>query len=498
MLDGKSQGSPSPSDNVNSEAVKRYQSMAEEAVTRGDVRLATHLYLAAFEQAAQGEHTSNEDALHSLRSAWNLACRLKERALAEYIFECLEPYLTSDESMDYAEELQSLALDKLEEFGLSREEIAEMAETITEDFLNLDNNASIKLSKTSVPNIFTGKLQKLPVSLEKKKVTSAPAEQKPSEEEDEEAKLETANNERVTYKDLHGFASTIEKMHSLGVGVRQDDEYKDFVKMLNERHGIDRVSALQTYLFTSEAREDANQFLLATAGELGLPVVRMTMEDGPQGVPVLCVMTSPDFPMRLGWNKTMFEEPSILLLENLDLWTVPFSEGASEEPASLQMLSRGAREAIGMIHFAVQNPEVHVFATASREDEVAGFFYDLLEPIQVIEIKEPTRSEREDIWSHIEARHPSIRGLNREELIDLSAHMARYDIYMAAQEALEQAYKASLAKHVYVPVMIDNLYDKLAAYQPLESREYKQLEQNVLSDFRRELTHIDDLLKGGK
>ena len=42
----------------------------------------------------------------------------------------------------------------------------------------------------------------------------------------------------------------------------------------------------------------------------------------------------------------------------------------------------------------------------------------------------------------------------------------------------------------------DNLFDKLAAYQPLESAEYKALEQAVIDDFRRELDHLDDLLKG--
>ena len=42
----------------------------------------------------------------------------------------------------------------------------------------------------------------------------------------------------------------------------------------------------------------------------------------------------------------------------------------------------------------------------------------------------------------------------------------------------------------------DNLFDKLAAYQPLDSPEYKALEQAVVDDFRRELDHLDDLLKG--
>ena len=48
----------------------------------------------------------------------------------------------------------------------------------------------------------------------------------------------------------------------------------------------------------------------------------------------------------------------------------------------------------------------------------------------------------------------------------------------------------------YVPVTIDNLFEKLAAYQPLESTEYRALEDAVVEDFRRGLDgDLDDLLK---
>ena len=65
-----------------------------------------------------------------------------------------------------------------------------------------------------------------------------------------------------------------------------------------------------------------------------------------------------------------------------------------------------------------------------------------------------------------------------------------------AREAIEEAYKASLVARRYVPVTADNLFDKLAAYQPLDSDEYRALEDAVVRDFRRDLDHLDDLLKG--
>ena len=47
----------------------------------------------------------------------------------------------------------------------------------------------------------------------------------------------------------------------------------------------------------------------------------------------------------------------------------------------------------------------------------------------------------------------------------------------------------------YQPVTRENLFDKLAAYQPLESAEYAELEQIVVSDFSAELGDLDNLLK---
>ena len=47
----------------------------------------------------------------------------------------------------------------------------------------------------------------------------------------------------------------------------------------------------------------------------------------------------------------------------------------------------------------------------------------------------------------------------------------------------------------YVPVTRENLFEKLAAYQPLDSEEYLALEEAVVKDFRADLEHIDDLLK---
>ena len=115
--------------------------------------------------------------------------------------------------------------------------------------------------------------------------------------------------------------------------------------------------------------------------------------------------------------------------------------------------------------------------------------------MSIIDIDLPTPEERVEIWMDIAREHPSLRAVNRSDLVRYSASMPRYDIYMAAREAIEEAYKESLVARKYVSVTSENLFEKLAAYQPLESDEYHALEDEVVKGFRADLERIDDLLK---
>ena len=48
----------------------------------------------------------------------------------------------------------------------------------------------------------------------------------------------------------------------------------------------------------------------------------------------------------------------------------------------------------------------------------------------------------------------------------------------------------------YQPVTAQNIFEKLAAYQPLDSVEYRALEAEVIKDFQHDLDHLEDLLDG--
>lgn len=562
MLEDKDANSSPSQNNEFDSSCAAYLRRAVKACAAGDEELGLHLYLAAYEKGTRENGGADADAAFALRKAWVLAVKLKERSLAEYIFEKLEPLMDPNELAVCAGQLQSMALEKLEEFGLSREELQEMTDMISQDFLGLGGPARLmKVEHLTLPSASAAKRPPKPAapSAEPKSeadaaptpeaasdaapvhddapaasaeassdaaeepVESASASELPADpaeadgsaalvtldaqpdddaagkmaaEADESAVISSLEN--ITYKDLAGFDRTIKTMRDFGIGMQDDPEFQGLVTLLNYRHGLERMPAADSFLFRSPAREDAHRFMTATLGEIGLPAIRMHMEENLQGAPVLCVMAQADNHPRLNSARNAFEGPGVLMLEDLDLWEAPVVDADDDLGGFVYAtLSRGAREAINLIRSAVENPDVFVIASASDGRAIDGFFYDLLEPLTVVDIDYPDEDERRAIWLDILHDHPSMRGINLDDLVDFSAGMPRYDLYMAAREAIEDAYKTSLMHRNYVPVTTDNLFEKLAAYQPLDSKEYHALENAVVREFSRGLDgSIDDLLKG--
>lgn len=561
MLEDKDANSSPSQNNEFDSSCAAYLRRAVKACAAGDEELGLHLYLAAYEKGTRENGGADADAAFALRKAWVLAVKLKERSLAEYIFEKLEPLMDPNELAVCAGQLQSMALEKLEEFGLSREELQEMTDMISQDFLGLGGPARLmKVEHLTLPSASAAKRPAKPAasSVEPKPeadaastpeaasdvapvhddapaasaeassdaaeepVESASASEPPADpaeadgsaalvtldaqpddaagmmaaEADESAVISSLEN--ITYKDLAGFDRTIKTMRDFGIGMQDDPEFQGLVTLLNYRHGLERMPAADSFLFRSPAREDAHRFMTATLGEIGLPAIRMHMEENLQGAPVLCVMAQADNHPRLNSARNAFEGPGVLMLEDLDLWEAPVVDADDDLGGFVYAtLSRGAREAINLIRSAVENPDVFVIASASDGRAIDGFFYDLLEPLTVVDIDYPNEDERRAIWLDILHDHPSMRGINLDDLVEFSAGMPRYDLYMAAREAIEDAYKTSLMHRNYVPVTTDNLFEKLAAYQPLDSKEYHALENAVVREFSRGLDgSIDDLLKG--
>ena len=673
-----------------SEQPMDYLSKAAEACAAGDLTLGMHLYLAAYEKAAGDPATSTGVAVAALREAWHLACDLKERSMAEHVFEKLEPYLTRDEISECATALQNLALDRLEEYGFSREDLEDMAEAISQDFMGVDGSV-VKVEHITIPGAgmfgspdqlianvdvevkqveATEPAEAVPVNAalpenqggeladeqgqtDSSRIDEAPREgssdkdsRKPHlgvskvfnpyndypassegaswrsatnvgsgwnesigldgttvldsrfegfspvkkhEQTDDEAQVGESDAEPAptaeeskrpadatdakvsgpatpkaapaaqaapavpvapaapgasaasaapavptsptvpaapeksissasssipsmpdfasvepaafNYGSLVGYDEAVSIMRDYGFGLQHDRGFVSFVNMLNEQHGLNRMPAADTMLFRAPAIEDATRFVDATIGELGLPALRMSMEEGVQGMPVLCVTTDGNNRPRMNRQQNRFQGPAVLVIDELDMWRmpeVPENVEGGMNAFVLANMTRGAREAVNLIRSAVEDPDVFVLATSSMTGEVDPFFYEVLEPLTIVDIGNPNDKERGDIWAEIMQDHPSTRGLDAADLVRFSAGMARYDIYIAAREAVEEAYKTGLVQRGFVPVTSQNMLDKLASCQPFDSEEYRALEDRVVSDFVNSLDDLERLLGGAQ
>lgn len=581
-------GSSFQDQNAHSNSSQAYLQRAASAVEEGDIVLGIHLYLAAYERALRENRIPSEAVLEGMTKAWDLAIRAKQRSLAEYIFEKLEAFWTPEEMARHAQELQELAFDKLEEYGLDRSLVEDMADMVSQDLMDatddvlyrydgdvVDNTAlplkrsakngqpslkaeNDKLNEASVKgSISSGVEQKTanpssqnnpsddPASVSKEKdfaalnpaaLTSSSSEERNGGVHDEDnagvdkgaleiesavipsdsplaaafaqltnlatgaapKEIQEAPQQQFNYRNLVGFDKAIASMAKLGVGRAKDPEFAQFLEMLNFRHGMPGMPGLGTLIFRSPAREDANCFMVATVGELGLPAVRMRLDRNAMGQVVLCVMASPNFKARLsGVSRSGFDSPTVVVLEDLDLWDLPFFDGSFDDVQSLLtiQLSRGAREALALVQAALTSPEATVLISASEPSEIDPFFWDLIGDHRFVDIDLPDEDERRKIWLSEQSQHPSMRGLNRGQLVDFSRGLSRFEIYAISNESVEEAYRESVAQNTFCAVETDKVLMRLSNFQPLESEEYKRMEDLAVDHFRKELANIDDLLE---
>lgn len=546
-----------PSQDNCSNSSMDYLQRAGFAVDSGDKVLGIHLYLAAFERALQESIVPSDDVLRGMEQAWRLAVDTKQRSLAEHIFEKLEPFWSPAEVAHHADQLQRLALDKLEEFGLPREALEGMAEMMNQDFMDLNPGMLYRFEEAAHDEMLPqGLYQKEASELKEEKkepeqavvassepkevvstentqaapavnsaVTEAKKEQAPRSEEvannpfaqiaeamkqldmqqiiipHKQQKPEEKPKQPVSrfdYRSICGFDTAIEEMGKLGIGKSRNPEFRKFVEMLNKRHGLPQAPGVGTLIFRSPSREDANYFMVATVGEMRLPAVRMRLDQNAQGQPVLCVMASADFKSRINnLAQTGFEGPTVVILEDLDLWNLPPMDFALDDIQSIlqAQLSRGAREALALIQMALENPEVTVFISASEPDDIEDYFAAMIDDYQLVTLELPTDEERKSVWRMAQTQHPSLRGLDVSQMVDFSRNMSRFEIYAVTTQAVEEAYRKSLAAQTFKAVHTEDIVARLANFQPLESKEYQQMEDMVVADFLKNIHGVDDLLK---
>ncbi len=582
-FENQAAGSPDAASSKPHSGAPDYLTAAKAACAAGDGILGIHLYMAAYETEMANSAQPSPAALSALHAAWDLAISLKERSMAEYVFEKIEPYLSAREMGEFADALQRLAIDRLEQFGISREELEDMANSLSDDFFGGPlGEPSIHIEQFTIPaapRSFVGDQsgagldavdssgaaalhhaeivgtaetapgEALPCAagvqdaIEGRNTSSQGADaasegidtavngadaapQAPETPPDANASQPGSASARANtalqpgaadaqaalgrqpqapsvgekYDDLIGFDSAIEDMRSIGIGIKDDPEFDAFVERLNALYGIDRARAVDTLLFSCKAREDANRFLEATSRELDLPVIRMSLEESVQGNAMLVISSEGiDMRGRQNFMRFGFTRPAILVISDIDAWPLSDFDAPDDRDASPMQVgaARGMRDAMNLIRSAVSNSEVYVLASAASVDDVEPALIDAIYPATVVGIELPTESERRAIWEHLTKKHPTLSRISVEDLVRLSEGMPRYDMSCAAREAIEEAYRRSLVTRSYQPVTAQNIFEKIAAYQPLESKQYEELESKVIEDFRRDLMHLDDILNEG-
>ena len=96
-----------------------------------------------------------------------------------------------------------------------------------------------------------------------------------------EARSVAMSLDGYTYATLVGFDEEIARLRELGVLDGHDDDYLAFVEQMKAQHGLYDEPTGNTVVFQSAAREDADRLMIATANELGCPIMRMKMLDNP-------------------------------------------------------------------------------------------------------------------------------------------------------------------------------------------------------------------------
>lgn len=513
MLEDNDANQNAPFDNgINGEDYDSYLERAVDAHETGKKAEAVLFYLLAYEKAMGGNDPSillpmEHPAVDGLKCAWMLCCQLSDRSLAEHVFERINGYLTPGEVETCSTQLQDMALDQLKKFGLSADDVDDVSALINNEIMG-GMDVDVKVSESdSAPEpevelMEVSDISELPPFLQNlaKQVQDKIAEKagRARAAADEISSSEAIAGGRG-FKDLVGFEPAIEQLKKMGYGAKSDAKLQQFMEELSQLHGISNPPSFGTLLFRSFAREDAARLMLATAVEIGQPTVRMYMDENAQGLPILCVVASSDFRTKsnVGFNGTI--DHGVLILEDVDLWGAPLSElpaGLDIPDIAMAQLSSGVRKAINLIRSAADNPNVTVLASASSDEALDEFLVDLLSPVKPFDISLPGESERLEIWNHLSRKYPSLDHVDRDMLVRLSFSLSRYDMFYAAREAVEHAYKESMKAGQYVPVKAEDLYEKLAAFQPLSSAEYRQLEDAVVESFRDEIEALERSLYG--
>jgi len=455
---------------------------AEYAVESGQTRLAIHLFCAAFEVSEKEGLAPAPRVIEGMRKAWDLACERGDRSTAETIFGELTPYNSPEQTEQGMLQLQRLAVNQLEEMGLSRSDLEGMAQAVSQELMNYGGEELMDTLRDVLRRM--GGKDKTELSMQKinkKGITS---------EHDKQAS--EPKEHAFNYSTLAGFDSTLARMREYGFLSAGDMIYRQFVEQAAALHGLSGPALMEHFVFYGESREDVSLFAHATAGEIGWPVLNMQVDLDGQGNG--SIKLSGPFKRSLFGPPDLTEvtTPCVLLIENIDFLQDMFSsEQRAVTPGTKHGHSQSGRpiqaEVTGYLRALLYRSGVFLIATTDRPDALREPLRSLIGSHQEIEVALPTAEERTDVLHWFANEHPSFSELDFEELSRLSEGISRHDLAVAARAAVESAYRKSLKTGWFHNVSFSEVLAHLAPMVDHDSPIYQELEDAAVAQFKIEL-----------
>jgi hypothetical protein len=515
-----------------------YLEAAQAALMDGQPRLAIHLFRAAFEIESSFGSLVSSQTLAGLRKAWDLALELGDRSVAESIFSELAPHNSSEQNERATTRLQTLALGQLEDMGITVDDLEGIADVISQEMVDSnsdklldslksalehiglviddDENDEATEEQTTGPLAIQRRLSAGALALSAGRADKAPA--KDSAATDSSAQesgtktglarigrelrefsargREEERQRRLDYQALSGYTQALERMKGFGFLAASDASHRLFIERSAAMHGVSQLSLDGTFLFCGPAREDVSLFAHATAGEIGSPVLHISVDLDAQGNGTIKLVGP--FKRGLFGNSPDFMDmitPCTVLIENIDLLQEMFDNeqqaikrGAATFRGMMGVPARSMQaEMTGYLRALRQKPDVVIMATTQDKNALREPLRSLLGVIHEIEVAAPREDERRAVLVSFAGEHPSFAELDIDRIAQLSEGLSRNELVYAAHAAVEAAYRGSLRTGRYNRVTLGDVMMQLAPFLDQESPLYQQVEDEAVIQLAREL-----------
>jgi hypothetical protein len=301
---------------------------------------------------------------------------------------------------------------------------------------------------------------------------------------------------KLNYQTLIGYDSALEKMRGYGFISAGDASYRSFIERSAAMHGVSAHSLEGCLLFCGPSSEDVSLFAHATAGEIGFPVLHITVELDKQGNGTIKLAgpfrrglfgAPPDI-MDMATPCTVLIEGIDLLLEMFDNEQTAIRRHGARVRGMMGQTGRSMQAEITSYLKALrQKPGVVILATAQHADSLKEPLRSLFAPIHEIDVKHPEVKERLDVLTGFAAEHPSFAELDLLHIANLSDGLSRSSLVRAAHAAVESAYRSGLRLGSYSRVTFADLAMHLASYLDRSSPLYRQLEDEAVAQMYQDI-----------